>query len=408
MSQWFGGPGRKSGKTPDGAPDDSAGVSRGPTTGKFGRPAPRNQQAKPQLDEAPQATQPRAQAARPQQSQAGWQPTPPPTPTSAQQAYQQAAGQTIPARPPQPGQALSGQPPSGQAPYGQPPAASPQQFQNPQQFQSPQQIQNPAPQSTHRPLFNPNSAPQQSPRPSQVPPPLPQPPNPFQQNQYPPQAPAQPQMPQQLAQRPSQREPRYDQYDQYDDYDESESNYQDANTEGEDPDYEPERIEFKKRIVALIVDFLACYILAMGVMLIPFVNSFVSSQLVMSCFLLVRDYFFEGRGVGKNVMGLQVIDEASGNPCSLKQSFMRNIVLVAPYALTQIVSAVLRLVPIPSVNQIITNIDWGLCGLYVLIVFPMEVYRSYSRSDGLRYGDELAGTVIVESAMDFSKPLPRR
>lgn len=146
----------------------------------------------------------------------------------------------------------------------------------------------------------------------------------------------------------------------------------------------------------------------MGVMLIPYVNSFVSLELVMSCFLLVRDYAFEGRGVGKNLMGLQVIGDASGDPCSLRQSLTRNIVLIAPYALTQIITAVLRLVPYPTVNQIITNINWGICGLYVLVVFPMEVYRSYSRSDGLRFGDELASTAVVESAMDFSKPLPRR
>lgn len=398
MSQWFGGPGRKSGKTPDGAPDDSASMSRGPATGKFGRPAPRNQQSKPQLEQPAQPPQTSAQpqAPRPQSNPADWQPNrqsasppppPPPAPTPAPRAQQ------LPSY--QPSQAPPGQVPYGQPQYGQ--ASQPMQPGQPQPYQNPQ------PQSRHQTTFGQSSA-APAPRPNQAPPPPPPPPQPerYPQSQYPVQ-----QAQQQESQRPATRQPQYEQYEDYRDQSDSYGEYQD-DTQDSEADITSERVEFKKRVVALIIDFLVCYLLAMGVMLIPYVNSFVSLELVMSCFLLVRDYAFEGRGIGKNLMGLQVVDDASGDPCSLKQSLIRNIVLIAPYALTQIITAVLRLVPYPTVNQIITNINWGICGLYVLVVFPMEVYRSYSRSDGLRFGDELAGTAVVESAMDFSKPLPRR
>jgi hypothetical protein len=44
--------------------------------------------------------------------------------------------------------------------------------------------------------------------------------------------------------------------------------------------------------------------------------------------------------------------------------------------------------------------------LYVIVVFPMEVHRAYTRQDGRRLGDELARTEVIDSNMDFSQPFP--
>ncbi len=167
------------------------------------------------------------------------------------------------------------------------------------------------------------------------------------------------------------------------------------------------RIEIGRRAVALIIDLLACYMASVGIMLIPFVGSFLNITLVLTLIFLIRDFFFEGRGIGKNFMGLQVVDRASGLPLNLVQSVQRNIVLIAPCLVTQVIGLALRLVPIPFLDHFVKEVVDIVSKVYVVIVLPLEAYRAYSRADGLRIGDEIAGTEIVESTMDFSKPLPR-
>jgi hypothetical protein len=175
----------------------------------------------------------------------------------------------------------------------------------------------------------------------------------------------------------------------------------------DDDELVPQRVEFKKRLVALIFDFLACYICSMGVMLIPYLNAYLHINLLICLFLLVRDFLFEGRGIGKNLMGLQVIDFETGSPPSLRQSALRNLVLIAPYALAQIVTLVLRFIPFAGFNAVVSNVVNVVGAIYVMAILPLEVYRAYSRSDGRRLGDQIAKTEVVESSMDFSKPLPR-
>lgn len=170
----------------------------------------------------------------------------------------------------------------------------------------------------------------------------------------------------------------------------------------------PVRIELGKRAVALIIDFAAVYIIGAFVALVPFLSWFLPLQLTMALLWLSRDYFFEGRGLGKNLMGLQVVDVVSGLPCSLAQSFQRNIVLLAPLVVVQVIDLLLRFVPIPWLNQAVVNLVTVVGMIYCAVVIPLEAYRAYSRADGLRIGDEIAGTALIEAAMDFSKPLPRQ
>src|SRR5271168_5257932 len=47
---------------------------------------------------------------------------------------------------------------------------------------------------------------------------------------------------------------------------------------------------------------------AWGAAVVPFMRNFLSLQLVMGVVFLSRDFFFEGRGFGKNLMGFQVVD----------------------------------------------------------------------------------------------------
>lgn len=170
---------------------------------------------------------------------------------------------------------------------------------------------------------------------------------------------------------------------------------------------QPVRIDISKRAVALVIDFAVSYFVGMIVALIPFVGTFIPMQFAMVIFLLCRDFLFEGRGIGKNLMGIQVIDQATGQPPMLLQSIQRNIVILAPFVVLQVINLVLSFVPIPWLNQAVVNLVNIVGMLYCVVVIPVEAYRVYSRADGIRIGDEIAGTALVESQMDFSHFLPR-
>ena len=117
---------------------------------------------------------------------------------------------------------------------------------------------------------------------------------------------------------------------------------------------------------------------------------------------MLRDYFFSGRGIGKNLMGLQVVGSETGIPVNIRQSLLRNLPLTFPLlllALTNAVPSSLLIEPIRNVLNIIENI-------LAIIILPLESYRAYSREDGLRLGDELAKTEIVESQTNFDHFLP--
>src|SRR5215470_11634501 len=94
---------------------------------------------------------------------------------------------------------------------------------------------------------------------------------------------------------------------------------------------QPVRVDLGKRAVALVIDVAAGYFIGIMVALIPFVNTFLPINATMVVYLLTRDFFFAGRGIGKNLMGLQVVDVMTGRPCDLLQSLQRNFIMLAPY-----------------------------------------------------------------------------
>lgn len=167
-----------------------------------------------------------------------------------------------------------------------------------------------------------------------------------------------------------------------------------------------------RRIAALILDFVAAYMLGAVISLIPatlfpWMVRFLNVQTVMMAFILGRDFLFEGRGIGKNLMGLQVIDVVTGQPANLAQSIVRNGFLIAPFIILQLTNFIFSFVPAPpwihGLAMTIINVGGTV---YTAVVLPLECYRAYKRED--RKGDELAGTAIVDADMDFSTPLPRK
>ncbi len=168
------------------------------------------------------------------------------------------------------------------------------------------------------------------------------------------------------------------------------------------------KVDTSRRLVALIIDVFVCYMAGVAVTLIPFVNRMLPLPLVMAVAFLARDFVFAGRGVGKNLMGFQVVDATTGIPASLIQSFLRNIILIMPFIVLGVVSFLLNIAPLGWINNVVMQIVNIAGSAYVLIVLPMECYRSFMRPDSLRKGDEIAGTMIIEAPMDFSRFLPNQ
>jgi len=166
-------------------------------------------------------------------------------------------------------------------------------------------------------------------------------------------------------------------------------------------------IDMGKRVVALVIDIACGYLLGVVLNFVPFISQFLPSQVVMVVFLLIRDSLFEGRGVGKNLMGLRVIDAASGGAPTIMQSTQRNIIFFAPYVVLYMMGMVLRFVPVPWLNERILDLVNLMGMVYVAIVIPIEGWRVWHSEDGQRIGDEIAGTKLVEANMDFSNAMPR-
>jgi RDD family len=162
-----------------------------------------------------------------------------------------------------------------------------------------------------------------------------------------------------------------------------------------------------KRLIALLIDLTACYLVAIIVAavisLIPivnrvlFLNRLFSQQFILLLLFLCRDYFFCGRGIGKNLMGLQVVRAEGGLPISVMQSILRNLTLTAPMLLLALIS----FVPAKWLPTAVTEGFNILEAVYAIIVFPLESYLVYSRADSLRLGDKLAHTRIIESPTNF-------
>jgi len=170
---------------------------------------------------------------------------------------------------------------------------------------------------------------------------------------------------------------------------------------------EPEHVEPGRRLMALGIDFGAAFLVSMVVMMIPLVNRVLDQNLVMLCLMCVRDYFYSGRGLGKNIMGLKVVDIFTGQAPNIKAVLVRNLVYLGPLLFLEALHRVLQIIPVPMLTTLIGQIANIIATLYVLVILPLECYRSYQREDSMRLGDEIAGTCLLESETDFSGLLPK-
>lgn len=139
----------------------------------------------------------------------------------------------------------------------------------------------------------------------------------------------------------------------------------DTAVEAESPEYS--KASVLNRIVAKIVDLIVA---AAFSKLLPPVGFFAGLT-----YLLIADGFFDGRSLGKKLIKLRTV-KAGGELCTYKDSILRNLTITIGYILFFI----------PYVGWLLTLIIYSVEGLIII-----------GNEKGLRIGDELAKTCVIEN-----------
>ena len=135
---------------------------------------------------------------------------------------------------------------------------------------------------------------------------------------------------------------------------------------------------FLNRIIARTIDFI---IVAALYEVIPRVGFFAGLT-----YLLIADGLFEGRSVGKKLIGLRVIiynNTDKVTACRFKESIYRNF----PFAVGFMVFGIFNMMPL---------IGWIFSFTAVAVVVLFESLILVGSEKGMRLGDELAKTHVIE------------
>ncbi|MBI4848008.1 MAG: RDD family protein [Nitrospirae bacterium] len=132
------------------------------------------------------------------------------------------------------------------------------------------------------------------------------------------------------------------------------------------------------RIIARTIDFI---IVAALYVAIPKVGFFAGLT-----YLLIADGLFDGRSAGKKLIGLRVIiyhNTDKVRACSFKESIIRNFPFGAGFMLV----GILNVIPL---------IGWIFSFIVIAVVVLFESLVLVGSEKGMRVGDELAKTHVVE------------
>jgi uncharacterized RDD family membrane protein YckC len=121
------------------------------------------------------------------------------------------------------------------------------------------------------------------------------------------------------------------------------------------------------RVMAKTLDFI---VIAAAVRVVPRVGF-----LAGLAYLLIGDGLFDGRSLGKKIMRLRIISASSSAQGNFRDSMIRN----APFA------AAMLLFNIPLAGWI-----------FPVLILTFEFLLTLGNSEGMRLGDDLAGTKVVE------------
>lgn len=126
------------------------------------------------------------------------------------------------------------------------------------------------------------------------------------------------------------------------------------------------RTFFLYRFIARLIDLL----IAGGLMELTPRIGWVAGIL----YLFIADGLLQGQSPGKWLIGLRTVVGSNQSPCTFRESIARNLPLAAGYSLFWI----------PYVGWILTT-----------VILAVEGLLTIGNEQGLRMGDELAGTTVV-------------
>ncbi len=131
------------------------------------------------------------------------------------------------------------------------------------------------------------------------------------------------------------------------------------------------KADYFHRFLAKFIDFIICGFFLKIVYPVGVVAAIT--------YILICDGLNRGASIGKQIIGLSVVNASTGDVCNFKQSCIRN----APFMVIFIFYL------IPYIGLILSV----MAGIIVLF---FEGYFVISDLKGLRIGDHLAGTMVVE------------
>lgn len=127
---------------------------------------------------------------------------------------------------------------------------------------------------------------------------------------------------------------------------------------------------FYARILAKLIDFVL--ILGLSFMLYPL------GLLIGIGYIVIADSLGNGQSIGKKMVGFGVLSLVDGSPCSLKQSFFRNLPFIMPLSLGLV----------PFGGPILTLI-------LLFFVSLCEVVIMCNNAHFYRLGDMMAETTVI-------------
>jgi len=133
---------------------------------------------------------------------------------------------------------------------------------------------------------------------------------------------------------------------------------------------ETQRAGLLLRSVAKTIDFI---IVAAAAEIIPRAGFFAGLA-----YLFISDGLFEGRSLGKQLIGLRVVSTITNKPCSVRESILRNLVLC--------IGVILWNIPL---------IGW----IFIVLILTFEFIMLLGSKEGMRFGDEIAKTIVEETKL---------
>jgi uncharacterized RDD family membrane protein YckC len=122
------------------------------------------------------------------------------------------------------------------------------------------------------------------------------------------------------------------------------------------------------RTVAKILDFI---LIAAAVEIVPKAGFFAGLT-----YLLIGDALFDGQSLGKKLVGLRVVSADTHQPCTLRDSILRNSIF--------------------GIGYFVSWIFW-LGWILIAVTAALEFIILLGSSEKMRIGDEIAKTLVIDS-----------